>query len=169
MHHAVLALGSNQGDRWQHLRDAVHSLRSNPAIHSVASSSVYETEPVGGPPQGAFLNLVLSVTTDLSARALLDVAHHLESVAGRQRIERWGPRTLDVDVISFDTVVSDDPDLTLPHPRAGERAFVLVPWHDVDPQATLNGHGSVADLLRHVDCTGVVRVAGPESVLGDAS
>jgi len=169
MHDAVLSLGSNQGDRWQHLRDAVHSLRSTPRVHRVVCSSVYETAPVGGPPQGSFLNLALRVTTELSARELLEVAHRLEAAAGRERLERWGPRSLDVDVISYDDVVSDDPRLTLPHPRAGGRAFVLVPWLEIDPQAKLPGHGRVSDLVGLVDGTGVTRAAGAESVVGAES
>ena len=96
------------------------------------------------------LNAVLVAATTLSARAILDRCQEAENALGRVRTERWGPRTLDVDVIVYGTEVSDDPELTLPHPRAHERAFVLAPWHDVDPGAVIPGRGRVADLLAAV-------------------
>ena len=111
---------------------------------------MYETAPVGGPAQPEYLNAVLVAATTLSARAILDRCQEAENALGRVRTERWGPRTLDVDVIVYGTEVSDDPELTLPHPRAHERAFVLAPWHDVDPGAVIPGRGRVADLLAAV-------------------
>ncbi|HEX7130944.1 MAG TPA: 2-amino-4-hydroxy-6-hydroxymethyldihydropteridine diphosphokinase [Iamia sp.] len=125
----LLALGSNLGDRAGHLRAAVAALGDE----VVATSAVYETPPVGGPEQGPYLNAVVALRTDLSARALLARAHELEAAAGRVRLERWGPRTLDVDVLWIDGEEVDEPDLVVPHPRMFERAFVLVPLADVAP------------------------------------
>ena len=125
-----VALGSNLGDRRRHLRDAVAGL---PGV--VAVSGVYQTDPVGGPgDQPPYLNAVVELDTDLSPRALLGVCRRLEEAAGRLRDVRWGPRTLDVDVLLVGDLVVDDPDLTVPHPRMGERAFVLVPLHDLAPE-----------------------------------
>lgn len=126
---AFLALGSNLGDRRVHLRRAVDAL---PDV--VGVSRVYETEPVGGPPgQPRFLNAVVELDTDLGPRELLELAQGLESEAGRVAGERWGPRPLDVDVLLVGRLVVDEPDLQVPHPRMWERAFVLVPLHDVAP------------------------------------
>jgi 2-amino-4-hydroxy-6-hydroxymethyldihydropteridine diphosphokinase len=126
---AFLGLGSNLGDRWQHLRDGVAAL---PDV--VAISPVYETDPVGGPAgQGAYLNLVVELDTERSPRALLDVAHEAEAAAHRVRRERWGPRTLDVDVLLVGNQVLDEPDLVIPHPRLWERPFVLIPLADLAP------------------------------------
>lgn len=151
MSRAVLALGANLGDRLAALRDAVAALAREVGVDAV--SPIYETAPVGGPEQQDYLNAVVLVTTTLAPRDLLALAHRVEAAAGRERLERWGPRTLDVDVVAYDEVVSDDPDLTLPHPRAHERAFVLRPWLDLDPDAVLPGHGPVAAL----PATGAVR------------
>ena len=131
---AVLSIGSNLGDRRATLQAAVDAFR--PWL--VAVSPVYETAPWGPVPQDDFLNAVL-VVADPAAdpHAWLQRAHAAEDAAGRERAVRWGPRTLDVDIVAVDDVVSGDPVLTLPHPRAHERAFVLVPWHDVQPQARL--------------------------------
>ncbi len=145
---AVLSLGSNLGDRMATLQGAVDTLLGGAdAPVPVAVSPVYETEPVGGPEQGAFLNAVLVVDTDGPPRALLERARAAERAFDRVREVRWGPRTLDVDVIAFGDVRDDDPELTLPHPRAHERGFVLRPWLDADPGARLPGRGPVADLL----------------------
>jgi 2-amino-4-hydroxy-6-hydroxymethyldihydropteridine diphosphokinase len=146
----VLALGSNLGDRLASLQGGVDALCARPGLSGVQVSPVYETAPVGGPAQPEYLNAVLVAATTLSARAVLDRCQEAENALGRVRTERWGPRTLDVDVIVYGTEVSDDPELTLPHPRAHERAFVLAPWHDVDPGAVIPGRGRVADLLAAV-------------------
>jgi 2-amino-4-hydroxy-6-hydroxymethyldihydropteridine diphosphokinase len=127
---AVLSLGSNVGDRVAHLRAGLEILQARFPV--LAVSPFYETDPVGGPQQRAFVNCVALVTAD-SPEALLVAAHDAEEARGRLRRGRWGPRTLDVDIITVDAIISDDPRLTLPHPRAHERAFVLVPWLDVDP------------------------------------
>jgi 2-amino-4-hydroxy-6-hydroxymethyldihydropteridine diphosphokinase len=146
----VLALGSNLGDRLASLQGGVDVLCARPGLSGVQVSPVYETAPVGGPAQPEYLNAVLVAATTLSARAVLDRCQEAENALGRVRTERWGPRTLDVDVIVYGTEVSDDPELTLPHPRAHERAFVLAPWHAVDPGAVIPGRGRVADLLAAV-------------------
>lgn len=136
MSSAVLSIGSNLGDRLAHLQSAVDALR--PWLRAV--SPVYETDPWGPVEQDDYLNAVLLVADpDATPRDWLARAHAAEQAAGRTRDVRWGPRTLDVDVISVDDVASDDPQLTLPHPRAAERAFVLVPWLAVDPSAELGG------------------------------
>jgi 2-amino-4-hydroxy-6-hydroxymethyldihydropteridine diphosphokinase len=126
---AFLGMGSNLGDREAFLRDAVGSL---PNV--VAVSPVYETDPVGGPGgQGAYLNIVVEIDTDLSPRALLGVCHRLESAAGRVREERWGPRTLDVDILWHEMGPIVEPDLEVPHPRMTERRFVMAPLADLAP------------------------------------
>lgn len=143
----VIALGSNLGNRMANLQSAVDALFGPPGLGYLAVSPVYETAPVGGPSQPDFLNAVLLATTVLPARAILARGQAAETARRRIRIMPGGPRTLDVDIIAYDDVVSDDPALTLPHPRAHERAFVLAPWHDVDPDAEIPGRGAVADLL----------------------
>jgi 2-amino-4-hydroxy-6-hydroxymethyldihydropteridine diphosphokinase len=131
---AFLGLGSNMGDRGQHLRDAVDTLADPDAgLGFVTVSPVYETDPVGGPDQDRYLNLVVELDTACTPRELLAVCHRLESAAGRVRLERWGPRTLDVDVLWIDGVTVDEPDLAVPHPRMWERRFVLAPLHDLAP------------------------------------
>jgi 2-amino-4-hydroxy-6-hydroxymethyldihydropteridine diphosphokinase len=144
---AVLSLGSNLGDRTARLREALDGLR--PWL--VAVSPVYETAPWGGVEQDDFLNLVaVADDPDAAPRTWLERARGLEAAAERARGAgevRWGPRTLDVDVLVVDAVTEDDPELTLPHPRLHERAFVLVPWADVEPDAHVPAQGRVADLL----------------------
>ena len=148
MTRAVLSLGSNLGDRFAHLRAAVAGL----ADVLVAASPVYETAPWGGVEQDDFLNAVLLVDDPATdARGWLRRGQALEAASGRVRDVRWGPRTLDVDVVTVDgadgPVTSDDPELLLPHPGTPERATVLRPWLDVDPAAVLPGHGPVKALL----------------------
>jgi 2-amino-4-hydroxy-6-hydroxymethyldihydropteridine diphosphokinase len=129
---AYLGLGSNLGDRLAHLQGAVDGLAATPGITVVAVSGVYETEPVG-PDQPDYLNAVVALDTALDARALLHVGQRLEDEAQRIRRERWGPRTLDVDVLLVGDDRVDEPDLEVPHPRLQERAFVRVPLADVAP------------------------------------
>jgi len=144
MTRAVLSIGSNLGDRLAHLRSAVAGF----AEVLVAASPVYETKPWGVTDQPDFLNAILVVDDpSADAWAWLRRGQALEAASGRVRERRWGPRTLDVDVVTVDGVVSADPDLLLPHPGAASRATVLVPWLAVDPDAVLPGRGSVADLL----------------------
>ena len=144
MTRAFLSLGSNLGDRRQFLGEAVQSLGNS----VVAVSPVYETDPVGGPDQGRFLNIVVQLDTDLAPRELLAVCHRLESGAQRVRMQRWGPRTLDVDIIWMDGVEVDEPDLQIPHPRWSVRTFVLQPLADlapelVDPDVLARAEGQV--------------------------
>ena len=155
----VLALGSNQGDRQDILQGAVDAIVGLPGVRVTAVSPVYETVPVGGPAQPDYLNAVVLADAARPARELLDRLHEIEAAFDRVRVVRWGPRTLDIDVIDFGGERSDDPELTLPHPRAHERAFVLGPWRDVDPDAALRGHGPVAELLAKTDRSGLRRSA----------
>jgi 2-amino-4-hydroxy-6-hydroxymethyldihydropteridine diphosphokinase len=142
----------------------------------LAISPVYQTAPVGGPVQPDYLNAVLIAATGLGPHELLAATHAIEQTGGRVRAERFGPRTLDIDIISYGAEVSTDPVLTLPHPRAHERAFVLAPWHDIDPEASLPGYGAVRDLLAGLDQGGVRRepdltlspAAGPAAGTGSA-
>ena len=157
----VLALGSNLGERRDILQGAVDAIAALPEVQVMAVSPVYETAPVGGPPQPDYLNAVLLARTALPSRALLGRLHEIEAAFDRERSERWGPRTLDIDIITVAGEVSADPDLTLPHPRAHERAFVLAPWHDIDPAAELPGRGPVAELLAGVDASGIRRSGAP--------
>lgn len=152
----MLALGANLGDAAAALQSAVDSLAGAGKV--LAVSGVYQTAPVGGPPQPDYLNAVVLLETALSPSELLAFAHAVESGAGRERLERWGPRTLDIDVIAYDDLVSADPALTLPHPRAHERGFVLVPWAEIAPYAILPGHGRIIDLLDTVDTSDVRRI-----------
>jgi 2-amino-4-hydroxy-6-hydroxymethyldihydropteridine diphosphokinase len=153
----VLSVGSNLGDRLGILTGCVQALRRLPETDVLAISPVYQTAPVGGPAQPDYLNAVLIASTGLGPYDLLAAAHAIEAAGGRVRAERFGPRTLDIDIISYADEVSADPVLTLPHPRAHERVFVLAPWHDIDPGASLPGHGTVADLLADLGSGGVRR------------
>ncbi|MEW5628589.1 2-amino-4-hydroxy-6-hydroxymethyldihydropteridine diphosphokinase [Streptomyces hydrogenans] len=154
---AVLALGANLGNRLENLQGAVDALGDTPGLRVKVVSPVYETEPWGVEPdsQPSYLNAVALVKTTLPPSSLLERAQAVEEAFLRVRDEPWGARTLDVDIITYADVVSDDPVLTLPHPRAHQRAFVLAPWHDADPEAQLPGHGPVAALLAAVDRAGV--------------
>jgi 2-amino-4-hydroxy-6-hydroxymethyldihydropteridine diphosphokinase len=156
----VVAMGSNLGDRMDYLQGGLDGLFDTPRLVFAAVSPVYETAPVGGPEQPDYLNAVAIGETTLPARAVLERCHSLEDAFGRVRGEIWGPRTLDLDLIAYGGEVSDSPGLTLPHPRAHERAFVLAPWHDADPDAELPGWGKVADLLEALGTTGVTRLEG---------
>ncbi|MGW6291449.1 2-amino-4-hydroxy-6-hydroxymethyldihydropteridine diphosphokinase [Streptomyces sp. NPDC055058] len=154
---AVVSLGANLGNRLETLQGAVDALEDTPGIRVKAVSPVYETQPWGVEPgsQPAYFNAVVVLRTTLPPSSLLERAHAVEEAFHRVRDERWGPRTLDVDIVAYADRLSDDPGLTLPHPRAHERAFVLVPWHDVDPDAELPGLGPVAGLLDAVTREGV--------------
>ena len=158
---AVLALGSNLGHRRDILQGGADAIAELPEVRVTAVSPVYETVPVGGPPQPDYLNAVLLIDTSLPALALLGRLHQVEAAFDRVRVVRWGPRTLDLDIITVAGERSDDPELTLPHPRAHERVFVLAPWHDADPDAVLPGYGPVAGLLAGLDQSGIRRSAVP--------
>jgi 2-amino-4-hydroxy-6-hydroxymethyldihydropteridine diphosphokinase len=153
---AVLSLGSNLGQRFASLQGAIHSLADTPGVVITAVSPVYETAPVGGPSgAGDYLNAVVVVDTTLSAAGLLDRVHAVEAAFGRERSVAGAPRTLDIDIIVLGQRRSDTAELVLPHPRAHERAFVLQPWTDVDPDAELPGQGRVADLLSRLGGEGI--------------
>lgn len=144
---AALSLGSNLGDRLDYLQGAVDALGETPEIWPVAVSSVYETLAQGGPDDAPpYLNAVLVVDTTLSARMLLERAKAVEDAFGRTRDVRWGPRTLDVDILALGDRELGDEDLTVPHPRLAERAFVLVPWAEVDPDFVVPGADRVGQL-----------------------
>ena len=157
MTRTVLALGSNLGDRLANLQGGLDALLAGPGLTAVAVSGVYETAPVGGPEQPDYLNAVLVADTTLPAAALLRRCQQAEAAFHRVREVVWGPRTLDVDIIVYGDVVSDDPDLTLPHPRAAQRAFVLAPWLEADPGAAIPGQGPVPGLLARAGRAGLRR------------
>lgn len=151
MSRVVIALGANLGDRGSALRAAAAAIAAVPGVRPVASS--HEVESVAATPDGPdpsrprYRNAVVVVDTDLSPQTLLDALHGIEDDHGRTREVRWGDRTLDLDVVAVDDLRLDTPTLTVPHPRAAERDFVLAPWADADPDAMLPGHGPVAALL----------------------
>ncbi|MFE2426718.1 2-amino-4-hydroxy-6-hydroxymethyldihydropteridine diphosphokinase [Streptomyces sp. NPDC059373] len=149
---AVLSLGSNLGNRAETLQGAIDALEDTPGVRVKKISPVYETEPWGVEPgsQPNYFNAVVVVKTTLPPSSLLERGRAIEDAYARTRTERWGARTIDVDIVAYQDVVSDDPELTLPHPRAHQRAFVLAPWHDVDPAAELPGLGAVGQLLATV-------------------
>lgn len=155
MRDVVLGIGSNLGDSLAILQGCVDDLRAVDGFEVRSVSRVYETEPVGGPEQSVFLNAIVLGRTSLDDLGLLAAVQSVEQSWHRVRGVRWGPRTLDVDVIAINADESDDARLTIPHPLAHQRAFVLVPWLDVDPEAFLVGQGSVAGLVEELDCSGV--------------
>ena len=142
---AYLGLGSNLGDRLANLQRAVDLLDATPGIRVERTSSVYETDPVG-PPQPDYLNAVAELRTTLTARALLEACLAVEQALGRVRDERWGPRTLDVDVLTYGDERIDEPGLTVPHPRMHERAFVLIPLRELEPDPPLPDGRSIDDV-----------------------
>ncbi len=141
----VIALGSNVGDTNSHLHHAISELAKSMTI--VALSSFYKTAPVGGPPQEDYLNAVLIGQCEMDPLDLLVAMQEIEAMAGRTREIQWGPRTLDLDLILYGESAITEPHLELPHPRAHERAFVLEPWLEIDPDGFLPGHGQIRDLL----------------------
>jgi len=141
----VIALGSNIGDTNSHLHHAIEELGKVVTITKV--SSFYRTAPVGGPAQDDFLNAVLIAESDLDPLDILVAMQEIETLAGRTRDIHWGPRTLDLDLISYGDSIIAEPHLELPHPRAHERAFVLEPWLEIDPEGELAGKGNIKDLL----------------------
>lgn len=147
MARAVIALGANLGDAHAALAGGLAELCATDGIEVLASSSTYRTAPVGGVKQPDFLNAVAIVETSLSPADLLARLHEVEAAWHRMREVRWGPRTLDLDLIDFSGFTSADPSLIVPHPRAYERAFVLVPWLEIEPAAVLPGHGPIGELV----------------------
>jgi len=158
---ALLGLGSNLGDRLVTLQRAVDLLAAEPGIAPTRCSRVWETDPVGGPPQPDFLNVVLRAEVDLTPHDLLVACQRVEGALGRVRDVRWGPRTIDIDMLLFDALAIDDADLTVPHPRMRERAFVLMPLLDVDPDAALPDGTRLVDVPLGPDGAGGVRPVAP--------
>ena len=153
----VLSLGSNVGDCAGNLSRAVELLADTPDLIIVDVSPVYQTRLEGnGPPQDDFLNLVVVAESTLEPMTILDRAHAIEQGFGRARTVPNGPRTLDIDIIMVGKRVTEE-ELELPHPRAHERAFVLVPWLDIDPLGEIAGQGPIAELAKHVDTSGISR------------
>jgi 2-amino-4-hydroxy-6-hydroxymethyldihydropteridine diphosphokinase len=160
MMQAFLGLGSNLGDRAQNLQRAVDLLNAEAGVRVVGASSVWETDPVGGPSQPNYLNAAVRVETDLTPLELLLACQRTEATLGRVRDVRWGPRTIDVDVLLIDALVVDDPALTVPHPRMAERSFVLLPLLELDPDASLPDGTRLRERL-HAETGGASPFAPP--------
>jgi 2-amino-4-hydroxy-6-hydroxymethyldihydropteridine diphosphokinase len=165
----ALALGSNLGDRVANLQGALDALIVSDILSEVEASSIYETEPVGGPDQGRYLNAVLKGFTQLLPEALLAAIHNIEDELGRVRSVRWGPRTVDIDILAYGQEVWDTEELVIPHPRAHERAFVLLPWSEIDADFEIAGHGTVKKCLAVVSLEGVEHYADTQLSVKDDS
>lgn len=147
---AILALGGNLGDRKATIKAAIKDIKALDGVEVIAKSPLYESFAAteNGPDESAprYLNGVIEIETTLKPGALLTAVRKIETEHGRVRLERWGSRTLDIDIITYGNLIKDGKRLTIPHPRAYQRAFVMVPWAAMDPSARLLGHGSVAAL-----------------------
>jgi 2-amino-4-hydroxy-6-hydroxymethyldihydropteridine diphosphokinase len=161
---AYLGIGSNLGDRLANLQGAVDALNAEAGVHVVACSRVWETDPIGGPSQPDFLNVVVRLETEIDPHGLLEAAHRAESAFGRVRDVRWGPRTVDVDILLIEGLTLDDPDLIVPHPRMTRRAFVLLPLLDLDPEARLPDGTRLVDVPLGPDAAGGARPFAPPLV-----
>jgi 2-amino-4-hydroxy-6-hydroxymethyldihydropteridine diphosphokinase len=148
---AFVGIGSNLGERESQLCRAIELLGAEDGIEVVAISSLRETEPVGPVEQGPFLNGAVQIATDLAPRELLERLLAIEQTMGRVRSERWGPRTIDLDLLLYGELVLDEPGLTVPHPRLAERRFALEPLSELDPSLTIPGSGPVAALLTELE------------------
>ena len=151
---AIVALGSNLGDRFDYLQKAVNEINSLTDIEILEISSVYETLPVGGPEQGNYLNAIVTLNTKFEAEELLLKLLLIELNLGRQREIAWGPRTIDLDLIWFEDQTINLENLVLPHPRAHERCFVIKPWLEIEPKARI-GNTEIREFLKDLDCSGV--------------
>ncbi|QLL23123.1 2-amino-4-hydroxy-6-hydroxymethyldihydropteridine diphosphokinase [Actinobacteria bacterium IMCC25003] len=145
---AVVALGANLGNPQEQMDLAIAMLKE--ATEVTAISSYYLTKPVGGPEQPDYINAVCTLESDLPALDLLSLLHGIEKSLGRKRHEKWGPRTIDLDLIQYGSLLSKADELELPHPRAYERRFVLEPWHEIEPDAVLLTHGKISELLEQL-------------------
>jgi len=156
---SFIGLGSNVGDRAENLRQAIRALQATPGIELAQVSSMYETEPVGGPAQPDYLNAVVEIDTQLGPRAIFEACMTIEHALGRDRAteEHWGPRVIDLDVLTCGDLVVSDPDLEIPHPRITERAFVLVPFSEIAPYIDIPGLGRVHDLEERLLVTHTVK------------
>lgn len=156
---AYIGIGSNLADPVNQVRRALQLLSSILSSSCVAQSPLYRTAPVGGPPdQPDYINAVAALDTGLTPAQLFAVLQALELGQGRRRTVRWGPRTLDLDLLLYDQLISDDPRLTLPHPRLHERAFVLYPLYDIAPNLTIPGQGSLRTLCANCSKHGLIRL-----------
>jgi 2-amino-4-hydroxy-6-hydroxymethyldihydropteridine diphosphokinase len=162
---AFLGLGSNLGDRLGTLQQAVDLLGAEPGVELTRCSRVWETDPVGGPPQPDFLNMVVQTEVDVSPHDLLAACQRVEAALGRARMVRWGPRTVDIDILLIGALTIDEPDLVVPHPRMLERAFVLMPLLELDPDPTLPDGSRVLDVRLGADATGGARPFAPPPLL----
>lgn len=162
MNLVYIGLGSNlSGSKQnpsQHLENALQSINNNPEIHNLSHSSFYCTKPIGPQDQPDYVNAVARVETTLSPTVLLDYLQDIETSHGRVRDERWGPRTLDLDILVYGDLTIDTDRLTIPHPRISERAFVLVPILEIDPNFNFETGISAADLLANCGDQGIVRM-----------
>ena len=145
---AVVALGANLEEPRKAIELAIELLKQSTDV--IAISSMYETAPVGGPEQDNYINAVVTLESELPAADLLALLHGIEKSMGRVRDERWGPRVIDLDLIQYGTLLSKSEELTLPHPRAHERRFVLEPWHEIDADALWLTHGRIDQLLEQL-------------------
>jgi len=154
---AYLALGGNVGDVEQAFRTSLAALRAHAHVKVLKESAIYRTPPWGKTDQPDFLNMAAEIETDLCAHDLLDLCLTIERTSGRVREERWGPRTIDLDIVAYDDQTIADERLTVPHPHAHERAFVLAPMADLAPDLIIAGK-SVRDWLAQVDASGMTRL-----------
>ena len=152
---AVISLGSNIGDKFSYLQSALNEINTLGDSEILICSSVYKTKPIGYEDQEDFLNAVLILETELSAEELLQKLQIIELNLGRERTIKWGPRTIDLDLIDYEKIVMDTENLVLPHPRAIERCFVLKPWNEIDDNAEIIGHGNIKQILQNLDCSGI--------------
>lgn len=143
-----LGLGSNIGDRESYLREAVQSILKQPDIRDLITSSIYETEPVGYTNQDNFLNVVICFYTSESPMECLDLLQRIEKELGRKRIIHWGPRTIDIDLLLYGNAIINSERLIVPHPRILERAFVILPMAEIDPNLKIPGQGDIRDVIR---------------------
>ncbi len=155
---AYVGLGSNVGDRAKHLENAVALLREAEDVEVVKTSQIYETDPIGVVDQPDFLNAVVELKTSLAPRDLLQLTKSIEDQEKRVRTRRWGPRTVDLDILTYDQLVLDEPDFNLPHPGASDRAFVLVPLAEMAPDMLLAPGRTVSDCLAEVGSSEGVRL-----------
>lgn len=162
MNKALISLGSNLGDSIATLKGALALLKDTPGIKVDKISSFYKTPPVGGVIQDDFVNACALLSVTLNARDLMQTLLNIEKEFKRERIIRWGPRTLDLDLIDFNGTISDDPFVTLPHPRAYQRAFVLVPANEIAPDLLLGGKNSIQHYLKNLsenDINGITKLS----------
>ncbi|MFM7140107.1 MAG: 2-amino-4-hydroxy-6-hydroxymethyldihydropteridine diphosphokinase [Actinomycetes bacterium] len=152
---AVISLGSNIGDKFSYLQSAVNEINELSDSEILICSSVYKTKPVVFEDQEDFLNAVLILETAFSAEELLMKLLIIELNLGRERSIKWGPRTIDLDLIDYEKIVINSEKLTLPHPRAIERCFVLKPWNEIDDNAEIAVHGKIKEILQKIDCSDV--------------